>query len=419
MRALLRRSAPLLLTLAAAGCTYDYEAPFRCANGEKDEGEIDVDCGGPCASCAPSCSADADCGSYACVQGRCAQARWEKLEPAKAPSARWGAVLAPFSDDELVLFGGGDAETLFEGTWTFAGGEWTGPISGGPPARHYAVMATDTTRQRTILLGAPEGAATGATWAWDGTAWTDEGATTPMLFGMVAGHDPTTQTMFAAGGLNTDLDFVDTLRARSSEAGASAAWEVRSDATNPPPGRVHAAGGVHHARGELVLVGGRTAKSGSDGVGETWVYAPPQDGWSSSADGPPARYGAAAAYDQDRQLLFVVGGRAGSDEMLDDVWAYDGTWHRVYPRFPKKLFFMAMAYDAAHHRMIAFGGSSSFSTAGARSDTYALYLVGTPCSASGDCGSGHCVNEVCCDTECAGGTCDDPENPGVCTTGSP
>ena len=51
-------------------------AADACANGSRDEGESDVDCGGPCAPCglAKACVADADCASGYCGAGYTCQA---------------------------------------------------------------------------------------------------------------------------------------------------------------------------------------------------------------------------------------------------------------------------------------------------------------------------------------------------------
>jgi hypothetical protein len=45
-----------------------------------------------------------------------------------------------------------------------------------------------------------------------------------------------------------------------------------------------------------------------------------------------------------------------------------------------------------------------------------LAAVGTSCSRDGECAGGHCVDRVCCDSDCVGQceTCGDPSKPGTC-----
>src|SRR5690349_15741682 len=78
------------LALLAAGCSYDYDTPFRCSNGVKDGDEVDTDCGGSCGPCGRGkhCNTDADCAPAACTKSVCGftpVGYWQKLTPTASP----------------------------------------------------------------------------------------------------------------------------------------------------------------------------------------------------------------------------------------------------------------------------------------------------------------------------------------------
>lgn len=78
---------------------------------------------------------------------------------------------------------------------------------------------------------------------------------------------------------------------------------------------------------------------------------------------PPARVFTASAFDSDRGKLVLFGGIAGGGPdaaALADTWEYDGRhWTRLTPpTSPSARFFHAMAFDAARHRVVLFGGLS-------------------------------------------------------------
>jgi hypothetical protein len=74
----------------------------------------------------------------------------------------------------------------------------------------------------------------------------------------------------------------------------------------------------------------------------------------------PARVNAAMAYDPDTKQVVLFGGMAPgtSGSALDDTWVWDGAaWsQRVMSVHPDVREQAAMAYDAAHHRLVLFGG---------------------------------------------------------------
>ena len=63
--------------------------PGDCADGSKNQGESDVDCGGPCEACpeGQACSGDADCATQACAAGTCVVATCREDADCPAPDA--------------------------------------------------------------------------------------------------------------------------------------------------------------------------------------------------------------------------------------------------------------------------------------------------------------------------------------------
>lgn len=70
-----------------------------------------------------------------------------------------------------------------------------------------------------------------------------------------------------------------------------------------------------------------------------------------------ARWSMGMAYDSDRQVIVMFGGRDGSSP-LADTWEYDGnSWYRVTTlNAPAPRIWHSMAYDSARKRTVLFGG---------------------------------------------------------------
>jgi len=77
---------------------------------------------------------------------------------------------------------------------------------------------------------------------------------------------------------------------------------------------------------------------------------------------PPARRDHSLVIDSEGRMVFLFGGRAGSQQ-LDDLWAYDvaaNTWTQLAPAgaFPPARFGHNAVFDAAGARMLVFGGQA-------------------------------------------------------------
>lgn len=109
-------------------------------------------------------------------------------------------------------------------------------------------------------------------------------------------------------------------------------------------------------RGVSVLFGGRNS---SGFLGDTWEW----DGlaWKQKgkSGGPPGRRYHAMAYDSDRDVVVLFGGlnSAGS---LGDTWVWDGAmWKKVSSSGPSPRWGAAMAHDSERKVTFLFGGFNS------------------------------------------------------------
>lgn len=109
------------------------------------------------------------------------------------------------------------------------------------------------------------------------------------------------------------------------------------------------------ARQRLVLFGGYSGAQFAD----TWEWN--GVAWSPvAANGPPARYYHAMAYDSQRGRTVLFGG-SGAFGNFGDTWEWNGiSWTQLVPTAsPSGRSFHAMAYDGVRQRVVLFGGSAN------------------------------------------------------------
>src|SRR5262249_33026 len=136
--------------------------------------------------------------------------------------------------------------------------------------------------------------------------------------------------------------------------------------------RVFAATAFDTVHSQLVLFGGADIFSGQP-INDTWTW----DGttWTrqNPATKPPARWGAAMAYDSLHGQVGMFGGysegsanttthQTNTDAaQLNDIWTWDGTnWTQQIPALsPPARYFHSMAFDAQIGAVVLFGGSTT------------------------------------------------------------
>ena len=133
-------------------------------------------------------------------------------------------------------------------------------------------------------------------------------------------------------------------------------WTQQHPAT-APPARFWASMAYDAATGNVVLFGGRDA-SGRD-IADTWTW----DGttWTQQhpATSPSSREGSSMAYDAATGTVVLFGGlKQNGNGAFNGTFTWDGTtWTRQAPvTKPPARWGAAMAYDAATGTVVLFGG---------------------------------------------------------------
>jgi len=131
---------------------------------------------------------------------------WTKQNPASSPPALANAPMAyDAATGTAVLFGSTGHQP--RQTWTWDGSTWTRQSPGAsPPTRWGAAMAYDAATSTVVLFGGdhqiPLGLGLADTWAWDGSAWTEQSpATSPSARSAASlAYDAATGTAVLFGG---------------------------------------------------------------------------------------------------------------------------------------------------------------------------------------------------------------------------
>lgn len=140
---------------------------------------------------------------------------------------------------------------------------------------------------------------------------------------------------------------------------AAAAWQSRTDddVLDMPPLHGEAVA-FDHARGRLVVVGGRTP---TESLAGTWEWDTRR--WRRAigpADSPTPRGGAAIGYDPVGRRMMLFGGMTGSPPQLQcDTWTLDnGAWARSTqtPCITERIRNATLVFDTRARRMLLVDG---------------------------------------------------------------
>lgn len=146
-------------------------------------------------------------------------------------------------------------------------------------------------------------------------------------------------------------------------------WQQQFPTNAPSPRK--GMGMVYDTRRHVVVATGGTDWETT--WGETWEFN--GDNWKLRQDVNhiPHRTGAAMAYDSQRQFVVLFGGSGpGDDVFYEDTWEYNGkTWVQVQTRHaPPARNGAAMAFDPQGERMLLFGGYDRFASPAFLDDTW-------------------------------------------------
>ncbi|MHB9155104.1 MAG: Kelch repeat-containing protein, partial [Endomicrobiales bacterium] len=225
--------------------------------------------------------------------------------------------------DQTQVRGSGDAagvELLFQ---------WQNLDTAAPPARWSCPLAYDEGKKAAVLFGGlVSGAGANDTWEFDVLARTwrqvvPSGDTpSPRYAHALAPAGNGKILLF--GGRDTNGNYNNETWIYDTQAGA---WSSLTLTLSTAPCARAFFTLVPAGAGRLVLFGGRDRNGAL--LSDTWVFDAGASSWSlrSPSVVPPARAGAAAAFNSNDGCAYLFGGRGAS--LLQDLWSYDaasGNW---------------------------------------------------------------------------------------------
>lgn len=271
-------------------------------------------------------------------------AQWTSLGD-QAPGKRSEFGLAYDSArDRVVLYG----RSANSGTWEWDGTTWTKVVPTFPVIGEFAASAFDPLRhQGLVLAGSSMYAMRDGSWAVLSSA----PAPTRSIAAMV--YDVARDRAVVFGGVTTQGG---ALAETLAFAPQTAAWSTVATTARPPARGAHAMA-YDTDRGVAVLFGG------SD------LIQPLADTWELDTDwhertqttGPPARSGHAMAYDPVRKQTILFGGTDFSHQ-FSDTWAWNGTtWTELHPtgRIPVARSDATLTWNPARRRVTLVGGRAN------------------------------------------------------------
>lgn len=140
-------------------------------------------------------------------------------------------------------------------------------------------------------------------------------------------------------------------------------------AINPEIARMSMSMAYDSDRQVVVMFGGRLSNPPYGLAAGTWEY----DGtsWTQvvTANAPAARFWHAMAYDSNRQRVVLYGGGNDTATLFSETWEYDGTdWQQSYTlHSPPAMDQIVVAFDSHSNKMVLFGGQSLY---GVHNDTW-------------------------------------------------
>jgi hypothetical protein len=307
-------------------------------------------------------------------------ANWTNATPAVSPSSRRSHVMAwDAIRQKIVLVGGIDTASDFpvSDTWTWDGSVWSqlntigSPVFSNPSYLAFLPRLSPSPNQLVLLIHGnylngqwipPQ------TWYLDSVSnvWTKQSVahTTFNLDGGGLTYDPLRENlvldstdMLVAGGARVENTYLNGI--------ISPDWVVQNPAHRPPPTWNPAS--VWAGNINSVMRFGGIVLGGSGNYSDTWEWD--GDDWIELAPAtvPPARRGAAMAYDEAHRQVVMFGGYTDNISpgiQLADTWLFanqqNDQWTQAQPAVrPNANYDFAMAFDPRNMQTVLFGGSSN------------------------------------------------------------
>jgi len=261
--------------------------------------------------------------------------RWYRIDTPQAPSPRNAVTMVYDSDRQrVVLFGGSPGDSAVYGdTWEYDGTTWTQiNTTSAPSARADVSMVYDAPRRRIILFGGTDQPGTSYhvfsdTWEFDGSNWVQK---SPL-------HSPSARCCGKSSLMIYDSQRQRTILHAGWVGGGCnrETWEYDGNdwtlITSSGPSRYGHALAYDNNRGRVLFHGGSDCYQT---VNDTWEYDPATTTWTQIqvATNPPAQCCAPIDYDPISHKFLMYGGFDSSDNILDELWAYDPTlqtWEQI------------------------------------------------------------------------------------------
>lgn len=283
------------------------------------------------------------------------------------PSVRGNAVYDP-SRQRVVMVCLVDTAGFPVEHWEYDGATWNAPSAPLPTTHHTPVVAHDTARAETLLLGGFDvGGQHGEVWAWNGTAWSQRpgfGYVPVQSFGTEVAADPFAVDIQLFGPTSSspvpgNIDELWTFD--------GATWTWTLTATGGPPGRQDPL--FWRMQGASYVLGGWVGQALTNDLwrwdGLTWTQLSP------AGASPSPRSRASCAVDLLRDRVVIFGGQDGTISS-NQTWVFDGVaWSQSLAGLPPpKRYWSAMAYDPLRDVVVLYGGIGGPSGSTPLSDTW-------------------------------------------------
>jgi hypothetical protein len=290
--------------------------------------------------------------------------RWIQRFPEHSPDARGAhAMVYDTTRSRIVLFGGRSDTADLGDTWIYQNNDWTElDTPTAPPGRQLAGAAYDPARDRIVMFGGTQTSAdlktltpVHDTWEFDGTDWKQIGGEGPAISKPLLAYDAArNQTIM----LGLDNNAATLMYAYDAAAGT---WSQVKPALLPPCVNE---GGLTYQEANQTLVYTGGVCSNAIGTDETYEWDGTNWNKITLLLTDTRVFGAAFAYDHDRQLTTLFGGSPVVGLPLSDTWVYaSGAW-LVVSDFtrpgPRSLF--SFTTDPVNNTIWLYGGTDDFTT---------------------------------------------------------
>ena len=246
--------------------------------------------------------------------------------------------------------------------WEWDGSTWVNksPSTAIIESFDGANASYDTVNSAVVSVAASTDG-TMASFAWNGTAWTQQASTSGATITDVVSAYDSSRNALVAYAWDRATTQASILLDDVFEFSASAWSNPNQGAPSP---RIGAAMIYSAVDATLMLLGGATGNfAGADRIVDLWTWDGMQWSQPTPEITPSVRGQFGIAFDSDHQQVVVFGGQ-GPLGALNDTWLWDGfTWTQASPTHsPPARSDFGMTFDALTGVVVLFGGNGNDET---------------------------------------------------------